>query len=289
MSEVFIGVIGGSGLYEIDNASLVDEVEIETPFGKPSDKFKILDFEGKKVAFLPRHGRGHRITPSELNSHANIWAFKSMGVRQLVSVSAVGSLKEEYEPRMLALPHQLIDRTRLRKNTFFGDGAVGHIGFADPFCKELSASIAQSLEQVGKIKFKKGGTYVCMEGPAFSTRAESHLYRSWGCDLIGMTALPEAKLAREAEIAYAQISMITDYDSWRDHEEGVDVAQVMAVMKDNTDAVKRALPTIIKNISREMKSEAHTAGQFAVMTPRNLIPDETWKKIALFYGKYLDK
>lgn len=281
-----IGVIGGSGLYDLEGAKVIDEVQVETPFGKPSDSFKILDFSGKKVAFLPRHGRGHRLLPTEVNSHANIWAFKSMGTRYLISVSAVGSLNEKYAPKMLAIPHQLIDRTRLRRNTFFGEGIAGHVSFADPFCAALNDLIAQALKEAGGIPFLKGGTYLCMEGPAFSTRAESHMYRSWKCDLIGMTALPEAKLAREAEIAYSQISMITDYDSWREEEVGVDVAQVMAVMKENTSHVKRALPILISKISSDLKSEAHEAARFAIMTAREHFPESTWKKLELLYGKY---
>jgi len=286
--DIKIGIIGGSGLYELEGVKKITEFSIETPYGTPSDSFTILEINGKKVAFLPRHGKGHSISPTELPAQANIWALKKLGVKFLLSISAVGSLKEGLPPKSFVIPNQIIDRTRLRKNTFFENGVVGHVSFADPFCSYLCSVVESIFTADKKIPFKKNGTYVCMEGPAFSTRAESHLYRSWGADIIGMTALPEAKLAREAEMAYAQIAMVTDYDCWREEEEAVEISHILEVMKHNTKEIKRVLPKIIESIDVAHKSEAHTAAQFAVITKRDHIPSATWEKIALFYGKYFE-
>ena len=227
-----IAIIGGSGLYEIDGVDNIDEVTVETPFGFPSDSIITGNYQGIPIAFLPRHGKGHRITPSELPARANIYALKMLGVERIISVSAVGSLRAEINPLDMLVPDQLIDRTRLRGNTFFGDGIVGHISFGSPFCTDTSKLLADSAKQVGA-KVHEGGTYVVMEGPQFSTLAESNLYRSWKADVIGMTNMPEAKLAREAEIRYASVSMVTDYDCWHPDHENVDVQKVIKVLLGN--------------------------------------------------------
>ena len=219
-------------------------------------------------------------------SKANIWALKSLGVNSILSISAVGSLKEEYAPRNFVIPHQLIDRTKSRPNSFFGDGIVGHVAFAEPFCAQLSDIVSQTLQKRSDLKVHQGATLLIMEGPLFSTRAESHLYRSWGCEIIGMTALPEAKLAREAEIAYATIGMVTDYDCWKEDEEGVDVSAVIGHMKHNVEQIKKALPDVISKIPENFSSQAHSAAQYAIMTQSSLIPEETKKRLELFYGKY---
>jgi 5'-methylthioadenosine phosphorylase len=236
-----IAVIGGSGLYEIDGARLIDTLDVSTPFGAPSDRIAIVDIGGERVAFLPRHGRGHRLLPSEVPARANIWALKSIGVEQIVSVSAVGSLGEEYSPGTFVLPDQLIDRTTRRPNSFFGDGVVGHVSFAEPFCHHMRERIAVVLQRTGHA-FRDRATLVCMEGPAFSTRAESQLHRSWGAHLIGMTALPEAKLAREAELCYATVAMVTDWDCWRGEEEGVTLAMVLGSFMGGTSPTSMAPP-----------------------------------------------
>jgi len=287
--RIKIGVLGGSGVYQVDGAKVLDELSIDTPYGSPSDKISICEISGQPVAFLPRHGKGHRLTPSEVPVHANIWALKSLGVDSLLAISAVGSLKEEYAPCDFVIPNQIIDRTRLRKNSFFGNGLVGHIGFADPFCHSLSSNIYQTLKSAEVTKIHKEVTYLCMEGPAFSTRAESHMYRFFGCGIIGMTALPEAKLAREAEMAYAMIAMVTDYDCWREEEDAVNVAHVLEYMKKNGENLKKILPKIISNIPQDFKSEAHSAAQCALITSPELIPEDTKKKLDIFYGKYWKK
>ena len=226
MSVAEIGIIGGSGLYEMPGLEDVDETVIETPFGDPSDHYVTGTLEGRRVAFLARHGRGHSILPTELNFRANIYGFKRLGVRYILSASAVGSLREEHAPMDFVLPDQFIDRTRQRVSTFFGNGIVAHISFADPLCSSLADVIQRAAQELG-FPIKRGGTYVCMEGPAFSTRAESHLYRSWGAELIGMTNLQEAKLSREAEICYVTIAMVTDYDCWHEEEDAVTVEMLI--------------------------------------------------------------
>ena len=254
MSQAEIGIIGGSGLYSMPGFTNVHEERIETPFGSPSDAFVLGELEGRKVAFLARHGRGHRILPSELNFRANIYAFKKLGVERIVSVSAVGSLKEEHKPTDFVIPDQFIDRTFHRISTFFGDGIVGHVAFGDPVCATVAKAAADACATVG-VSGKLGGTYVCMEGPQFSTRAESNLYRSWGADVIGMTNLQEAKLAREAEICYATIAMVTDYDCWREGHDAVTVEEIVAVLHKNADNAARARPVRISLGTRcEMSS-----------------------------------
>ncbi len=280
------GVIGGSGVYQLDGVKVLSEEAIETPFGKPSDKIIVAEVSGKRVAFLPRHGVGHRLTPTEVNSRANIYALKSLGVRNVLSISAVGSLQEQFHPQDFVIPDQIIDRTRHRIDTFFGEGIVGHVGFADPFCAALSQSVFTTLQGLRLNRVHQGGTYLCMEGTPFSTRAESHLYRSWGCSIIGMTAIPEAKLAREAEMAYATIAMVTDYDCWKVEEEAVTVETVIATMKQNVAVIKKALPKIFENIPNDFRSEAHHAAKNAIMTDPKTFPATTKKNLSLLYGKY---
>ena len=234
MEKVEVGIIGGSGLYSMPGLTGLREVVIETPFGAPSDPYMVGELDGRPVAFLARHGKGHRILPSELNFRANIWGMKKLGVEYILSVSAVGSLKEEHKPTDFVIPDQFIDRTFARVGTFFGDGVVAHVGFGDPVCSVVSKAFMTGCESVGVVG-KLGGTYVCMEGPQFSTRAESNLYRSWGADVIGMTNLQEAKLAREAEMSYATLAMVTDYDCWREGHDDVTVEQVIAVIHQNSE------------------------------------------------------
>ena len=247
MDKVGIGVIGGSGLYEMDGLEVLEERQIETPWGEPSDAFIIGRLEGREVAFLPRHGRGHRLLPSELNFRANLYGMKVLGVEWILSVSAVGSLKIEYEPTDIVVPDQFYDRTRHRVDTFFGDGLVAHVSFADPVCERLRGWMVQGALEAGA-KVHDGGTYVCMEGPLFSTRAESELYRSFGFDVIGMTNLQEAKLAREAEMSYATLAMVTDYDCWHDEEDNVSGVAVMEVIQQNVKTAREAVRASIRRI-----------------------------------------
>lgn len=287
MEKARIGVIGGSGLYDMDDLTIVDEVEIDTPFGKPSDKILIGKFnKGENIAFLPRHGRGHRYLPAEVNSKANIWALKYLGVEHIIGVSAVGSLKEEIPPGDIIIPDQVIDRTKSRPNSYFGCGIAGHVSFAEPFCLFLREILLKEIKELG-YSLHDSGTYVCMEGPLFSTKAESHLYRSWGASLIGMTLLPEAKLAREAEICYATISLATDYDCWHESEETVTVELVLATMRENVKKAKNIIKNTVYKIPLERKCGCENAAQFAIMTDKKMIPEETFKKLELFYGKYL--
>ncbi len=281
-----IGIIGGSGVYEMDGVRVLDERKIPTPFGDPSDAIVIAEVDGRPVAFLPRHGKGHRILPTELPVKANLWALKSLGVRNVISISAVGSLREEFAPRHFVVPDQIIDRTKARSQTFFGEGVVGHVSFADPFCEALSGRIHQAIAATGSVKAHRGSTYLCMEGPQFSTRAESRMYRSLGCGIIGMTAIPEAKLAREAELAYSMIAMVTDYDCWKEDEQAVSVEHVIGHMKANVATVRGCLPAILAAIPDDFASPAHEAAKFAIMTPHGMIPETTREKLKLFYGKY---
>lgn len=278
-----IGVIGGSGIYQIEGVKVLEEKEIDTPFGKPSDKITIAEIGGVEVAFLPRHGKGHRYSPTTIPVKANIWAMKSLGVRKLLAISAVGSLRKKIKPCDLVIPSQIIDRTKRRDLSFFEEGVVGHISFAYPFCSHLSKIVYQTLKKSKIATIHKNATYVCIEGPQFSTFAESNIYRKLKADIIGMTAIPEAKMAREAEICYAMIALSTDYDCW--HKEVVTVEMVLKNMKTNVENVKKALPLIIKNISLET-CECESAAQFAIITDKNVIPNNTKKKLDLFYGKY---
>ena len=286
MAKAEIGIIGGSGLYNMDGLTDLTEERITTPFGDPSEVFILGTLEGRKVAFLARHGKGHRILPSELNFKANIYAMKSLGVTSILSVSAVGSLKEEHKPTDFVIPDQFIDRTFARNATFFGDGIVGHVGFGDPVCDVVSEVFAKACEEVGVVG-KRRGTYVCIEGPQFSTRAESKLYRSWGADIIGMTNLQEAKLAREAEISYATLAMVTDYDCWFEGHDAVTVEQVIAVMHQNSGNAQKVVKAAVRLMPEDLSgSAAQTAAKFAIMTDRAVIPTETKTKLDLLYGKY---
>ena len=280
-----IAVIGGTGLENIEGLTDIRQVNIETPFGKPSDTITIGKLDGIGIAFLPRHGRGHFISPTELPARANIYALKSIGVEQIIAVCSCGSFKQEYAPGHLVIPDQLIDRTRNRVNTFFTDGIVAHIGFAEPFCKELSQILHESARDARATVHPKG-TYVCMEGPAFSTRAESKLYRSWGADIIGMTALPEAKLAREAEICYAIIACVTDYDSWWDPGKPVDVATVIKTLNDNIALSKHIIKLAVKKIPEHPTCNCAQALDGAIVTTPGKIPAATKKKLGLLIGKY---
>ncbi len=286
MAKAEIGIIGGSGLYNMDGLTNITEERVETPFGDPSEVFVLGTLEGRKVAFLARHGKGHRILPSELNFKANIYAMKSLGVTSILSVSAVGSLKEEHKPTDFVIPDQFIDRTFDRSATFFGNGVVGHVGFGDPVCPIVSEVFAKACEEVGVVG-KLGGTYICMEGPQFSTKAESRLYRSWGADVIGMTNLQEAKLAREAELSYATLAMVTDYDCWFEGHDAVTVEQVIAVMHQNSGNAQKVVKAAVRLMPSDLSaSPAQTAAKFAIMTDRAAIPAETKAKLDLLYGKY---
>jgi 5'-methylthioadenosine phosphorylase len=286
VSEVKIGVIGGSGLYEIEGLSDVEEVKIKTPFGEPSDAITIGSLERIRVAFLPRHGKGHRISPTELPVRANIYALKSLGVEWIISVSAVGSLTEEIHPLDIVIPSQLIDRTKSRVNTFFGGGLVAHVGFTEPFCPVLSGILDQATMDVGA-RVHHGGVYVVMEGPLFSTRAESYLYRSWGASVIGMTALPEAKLAREAEICYATLACATDYDCWYEDHDSVTIDMVIANLCQNVDVAKRILRLAVSRIPDKRECECTTALKDAIITSPEYIPVQMKKDLALLIGKYI--
>ena len=286
MAKAEIGIIGGSGLYNMDGLTDVSELRIETPFGDPSEVFALGTLEGRKVAFLARHGKGHRILPSELNFKANIYAMKSLGVSSILSVSAVGSLKEEHKPTDFVIPDQFIDRTFARSATFFGEGVVGHIAFGDPVCPIVSDVFAKACAEVGVIG-KRGGTYICIEGPQFSTRAESNLYRAWGADIIGMTNLQEAKLAREAEICYATLAMVTDYDCWFEGHDSVTIEQVIAVMHQNSGNAQKVVKAAVRLMPTDLSaSPAQTAAKFAIMTDKAAIPAATKAKLDLLYGKY---
>ena len=285
-TEAKIAVIGGSGLYDIEGMTDVQEVKLDTPYGPPSDSVVLGELGGKRIAFLPRHGRGHFVSPSELPVRANIYALKSIGVEWIISVSAVGSLKEEIHPLDLVIPDQLIDRTRSRVNTFFGGGVVAHVGFAEPFCPVLSDILYRAATDTGA-GVHKGGTYVVMEGPLFSTRAESHLYRSWGASVIGMTALPEAKLAREAEICYATVACATDYDCWREAEESVTVEMVIANLQQNVSRAKQIVKTAVSNIPQERTCACATALKNAIITAPDKIPQNKRRELALLIGKYV--
>jgi 5'-methylthioadenosine phosphorylase len=282
-----IGIIGGSGLYEMEGFEGVREVAVETPFGPPSDRFLVGTLEGRSVAFLPRHGRGHRILPGELNFQANIFAMKLLGVERILSVSAVGSLKDEYAPLHMLVPDQLVDRTTKRASTFFGRGLVAHVAFAHPFCAPLSDALVESCRESGATGHR-GGTYVCIEGPHFSTLAESRLYRSWGMDVVGMTNLQEAKLAREAEICYATLAMITDYDCWHPSHDSVTVDQVVAVMQRNSATAKAVLRAAVRRVGSDPRQcPCARALQGAIMTAPALVPEAVKNELRPLVGKYI--
>jgi 5'-methylthioadenosine phosphorylase len=282
-----IGIIGGSGLYRVEGVRVVGERKVPTPFGDPSDSFVLGEIDGVRVAFLSRHGRGHRLLPSEINYRANIYAFKTLGVETIVSVSAVGSMKETYRPTDIVLPHQFIDRTRHRPDTFFGDGVVGHVSFADPICAAVSVALADSAKKKS-LRTHIGGTYLCIEGPQFSTRAESNLYRTWGADVIGMTNLQEAKLAREAEICYATMAMVTDYDCWRESEEAVSVDQIIGYLQSNAATSMAVIRDSIAELSaRSRDCLCARALQYAIITDPAAIPQSAKERLAPIIGKYV--
>ncbi|HBL13203.1 MAG TPA: S-methyl-5'-thioadenosine phosphorylase [Cyanobacteria bacterium UBA11162] len=290
MIQAKIGIIGGSGLYKMDALKDVEEVQIDTPFGAPSDALIVGKLEGISVAFLARHGRNHTLLPSELPFRANIYAMKQLGVEYLISASAVGSLKEDVKPLDMVVPDQFIDRTKNRISTFFGDGIVAHMAFADPVCKQLAEILADAVAslELADVVLHRGGTYVCMEGPAFSTKAESHLYRSWGATVIGMTNLPEAKLAREAEIAYATLALATDYDCWHPDHDSVTVEMVIGnLLRNSTNAQKVIQETVRRLSENPPVSEAHSALKYAILTPLDKVPATTKEKLELLLKKYL--
>jgi 5'-methylthioadenosine phosphorylase len=280
-----IGVIGGSGFYSLLNVEQAEEVRLETPFGEPSDAYVIGQIAGRKVAFLARHGRGHKISPSELNFRANIYGMKMLGVERILSLSAVGSMKEEHAPLDFVIPDQFFDRTRGRISTFFTGGVVAHISFADPVCPQL-AQVAHEAARNSGINSKLGGTYLCMEGPAFSTRAESNVYRSWGMDVIGMTNLQEAKLAREAEICYTTVAMVTDYDCWHEAHDAVTVEQIITTLKQNTENARKLVPEVIRTLPKERNCKCGSALKHAILTDRAAIPAEAQRRLGLLIGKY---
>ncbi|MBP9706621.1 MAG: S-methyl-5'-thioadenosine phosphorylase [Oligoflexales bacterium] len=286
---VKFGVIGGSGFYHMQGLKIIREHAIDTPFGKPSDLVMEADIAGRSVYFLPRHGRGHRFTPSEVNYRANIYALKSLQVTHVLAVSAVGIMREEIRPGDMVIPDQIFDRTKgIRASTFFGDGVVGHIEFADPFGAELRQLLIQAAKKVTQ-RVYVGGTAVCMEGPAFSTRAESHQYRATlQPSVIGMTSLPEAKLAREAELCYAMLALATDYDCWNAHEGDVSVEAVLKVLKDNTQCANQIVLELAKILPETSSCKELFAARFAIMTDRSMIPSETKKRLELLYGQYFN-
>jgi len=281
-----IGIIGGSGLYHMPGFEAHQEVTVETPFGMPSDPYVVGSLAGKEVAFLARHGKGHRYMPTELNFRANIWGFKTLGVERILSLSAVGSLKEEHKPQEFVIPDQFFDRTVGRISTFFGDGIVAHVSMADPVCGELSGVVEQACATAG-VAGKRGGTYLCMEGPAFSTKAESNVYRSWGMDVIGMTNLQEAKLAREAEICYVSVAMVTDYDCWHPDHDAVTVAEIIDNLVKNAENAAKVVAAAVATMPAGRSCKCGSALKHALLTNPAAVPEETKKKLELLVGKYL--
>jgi len=287
MSQPVIGVIGGSGLYEMEGFSDVEEIRIETPFGEPSDAFIAGNLDGARVVFLPRHGQGHRLLPSEVSYRANIYGMKKLGVERIISVSAVGSMKEEIVPGHIVLPDQFFDRTAgKRSTTFFGEGVVGHVQFSDPICADLAGTLHEASQAVGAT-VHRGGTYICIEGPHFSTRAESRIYRSWGVDVIGMTNVSEARLAREAEICYATIALATDYDCWHEEHDDVSVEAVVAIIQQNVATARAIIREAVRRLKGKSDCSCGEALRYAIMTPRELIPEATKKKLDVIMGKHL--
>jgi 5'-methylthioadenosine phosphorylase len=284
--KIGIGVIGGSGLYEMEGLTQIKAVKLITPFGKPSDDYLVGTLHGKRVAFLPRHGRGHRILPSDINYRANIYGMKKLGVERIISVSAVGSMKEEIKPGDIVIPDQFYDHTKHRRSTFFGNGVVAHVGMADPVCTDLGKILSEAGVKVGAA-VHRGGTYICMEGPQFSTRAESLTYRSWNVEVIGMTNATEAKLAREAEICYSTIALATDYDCWHHSEEAVTVEAVLAVMKHNIETSKAMIREAVRILPGTRTCGCGEALRNTIMTPEKLIPAKTKRDLAPIIGKYI--
>ncbi|MBM4276826.1 MAG: S-methyl-5'-thioadenosine phosphorylase [Deltaproteobacteria bacterium] len=286
MTEKMVGVIGGSGLYGMEGVENAQTVSLTTPFGDPSDSYIVGLLEGVKVAFLPRHGRNHRIQPSSVNSRANIYGMKKLGVEWIIGVSAVGSMKESIHPGDILIADQFIDRTAGRPNTFFSDGIVSHVSFADPICPVLGQVLFQSVKEVGAT-VHRNGTYLCIEGPQFSTRAETKLYRTWDVDVIGMTNLPEARLAREAEICYATISLVTDYDNWHKEAGDVSIKDVLKILVQNTQIAKSAIRMAVKSLPEKRDCVCATALKQAMTTPMKFVPEKTKKDLEPIIGKYL--
>ncbi len=287
MQQAEIGIIGGSGLYSMPGLSDVREVSLETPFGAPSDAYVLGSLAGRKVAFLTRHGRGHRIMPTELNFRANIHGFKQLGVERILSLSAVGSLKEEHRPLDFVVPDQFVDRTRHRIDTFFGDGLVAHIGFGEPICAETAKVVVEGCRRAG-VNVKAGGTYLNMEGPQFSTKAESNLYRSWGMDVIGMTNLQEAKLAREAELCYVTVAMVTDYDCWHPEHDHVTVDQIIAVLQKNAANACNVVRETVASLPKTRGCGCGSALKHAIITQKDTVPPATLERLKLIVGKYFN-
>lgn len=286
--QVSVGVIGGSGLYDIEGLTAVHDVRVSTPFGDPSDVITVGTLAGIRVAFLSRHGRGHLLNPSGINYRANIYALKSLGVSQVISVSAVGSMKESIRPGDVVVPDQFIDLTKRRVSTFFDEGIVAHVAFGEPICTELAQALQLAGTQVGAT-LHRGGTYLCMEGPQFSTKAESRLYRQWGVDVIGMTNMPEAKLAREAELCYATLALVTDYDCWHETEEAVTVEAVLGTLRQNVALAKRLLPVLMPSFVEPRVCSCHQALDNAILTDPSRIPEATRKKLALLTDRSLTR
>lgn len=287
MAEL-IGVIGGSGLYSMPGFEAAEEREVGTPFGPASDKYIVGSLSGKHVAFLARHGRGHRLSPTELNYRGNIYGFKALGVERIISLSAVGSLREEHKPLEFVIPDQFFDRTRHRIDTFFGDGLVAHVSFADPVCREL-AGVVETACRVSNVPAKRGGTYLCMEGPAFSTKAESKVYRSWGMDVIGMTNLQEAKLAREAELCYVTVAMVTDYDCWHPSHDAVTVSEIIDNLTKNAANAAKVVKAAVEAMPAERKCRCGSALSHALITDRKAVPASTLNRLELLVGKYFER
>ncbi|MCS6807154.1 MAG: S-methyl-5'-thioadenosine phosphorylase [Acidobacteriota bacterium] len=290
MAQADIGVIGGSGFYQMEGLTDIEEVSIDTPFGAPSDQFLIGTLEGQRVAFLARHGRGHLLLPTELPFRANIYAMKLLGVRRIISASAVGSLQERYAPTDIVIPDQFFDRTRQRVSTFFGHGLVAHITFADPVCPVLGDVLQAAASEINGLKVHRGGTYLCMEGPAFSTKAESHVYRSWGMDVIGMTNLQEAKLAREAEICYSTMALVTDYDCWHPEHDSVTVEMVINYLNQNTANAQQLIRNAVRRLNDpQPPCKCQSSLKHAILTQRDKIPRETIEKLWAIVGKYFQE
>ena len=285
-NSIGIGIVGGSGLYDMEGLAEIEEVNVETPFGEPSDSYRTGTLEGQRVAFLARHGRGHTISPSELNFRANIYGFKALGVERILSASAVGSLKEEHRPLDIVLPDQFFDRTKARVSTFFGDGLVAHVGFGDPVCPELADVVVSASADCG-VPVKRGGTYLCMEGPQFSTKAESETYRSWGMDVIGMTNLQEAKLAREAEMCYTTMALVTDYDCWHPDHDAVTVADIIDNLQKNSLNAQSLIKAAVKSMPKGRECGCGHALRHALITDPGKVPAATRERLSLLVGKYL--
>ena len=287
MSDAKIGIIGGTGLYEMEGLTKTELITVHTPFGKPSDRYLVGELDGIKIAFLPRHGIGHRIPPHELNFRANIYGFKKIGVERIISVSAVGSMKAEIEPLHMVLPDQFFDRTKKRIDTFFGGGIVAHVSFSHPICSQLRNTLHKKIKELG-FPVHNGGTYLCIEGPQFSTKAESHIYRSWGVDVIGMTNLQEAKLAREAEICYSTIALVTDFDCWKEDDDNLSIEMIIDNLNKNAENVKKiireAIPEIIKS---KRNCSCCSALENAIITRNDLIPDRIKEDLNIIIGKYI--